>query len=172
MFENWRRRSQEKRDEFVVLISELEQLVRRANDIEQRLLTLITVAPSGDERRRYIRIVCDLPADVECKGVVSRGKIIDVGRGGIAVQGSVPVESGDIATVEAMLADSHLPLRLRGRVGWIAKMRGGTSKFGLAFISENEADETAVRRLVVGVVRNQVRSEAGLLDQLSRKTGT
>lgn len=157
--------------EFKALVDELEDLETRRTgsggfadpvdaaprqQVERRLIELIAADIPRDERRRHVRVPCDLAVQVRRDKDASPGHVVDVGAGGVLVETALPAQVGDTLEVELERRAGTLEhgLRVRGRVAWSAD--GRARQVGVAFTAKDDAAERRLRRFVIELLRKRV----------------
>jgi Tfp pilus assembly protein PilZ len=158
------------RAEFRALVDELADLearrggpdgasaddAARLEQVERRLIQLITTEIPQDERRRHVRLPCDLRVSLRAGGEAGVGVVVDVGTGGIFVETTLAARSGDAIDVEIHPADGDEPLRVRGKVAWATtSRRTGKLGLGIAFVAD-DAGEHRLRLVIVSLLRKRL----------------
>ncbi len=125
--------------------------------IERRIMSLVgSPPPDGEERRRSLRVACDMTVNLRSKKHTVRGQVDDIGAGGVFVRtlGDFPV--GTEVEMEVVGADAEeLGVRVRGQVAWRStKHRVGV---GVSFRNRpTAAHERQLRRFVIELLRHRV----------------
>ena len=159
MFLKWLKQVSGRPRAFLDLVDDLDQLMSRAALVENELLQLASIVPSRDQRRRYLRLRCDIATQVEIDGRLFWGKIIDVGLGGMMVETETPVLVSQKIKLEFSLPRSRALVSLRGVVRWYTMLEpidpGAelSVRFGVEFSSDTLAQEHSIQRLILVVVR-------------------
>lgn len=131
----------------------------RLQQIERRLLQLVTTELPQDERRKHVRLPCDLAVQLHTAGGAGAGHVIDVGTGGIFVESAVAVASGDSVDVEIKRSPGSLEhsLKVKGKVAWATtNKRTGKPGFGVAFVAGDEPSERRLRRFVIELLKKRM----------------
>ena len=124
----------------------LDYLLARMDRLARRAAALTPVAP--DERRRFPRWACDLPAALVHDGKRIPCRIVDIGGGGMAVTCDSPVPSGVRITIEAENLGA-----IAGEVRYVAGARMGfmftmdaSAQTDLCFRMANAIAHSSARR--------------------------
>src|SRR5262245_61115622 len=98
--------------------------------IERRIMELVGDAPPEGERRRAMRLHCDLKVKLRTKEHSIRAKVTDIGHGGVFVATELELPVGTVVELEVRgeESDEH-GLRVRGEVAW----RDGDAGLGVSF---------------------------------------
>lgn len=161
------------RAEFRALVDELAELearrtgsgghlpedAARVQQVERRLLQLVTTAIPHDERRRHVRLPCDLWVNLHVGGRDERGLVVDVGAGGVFVETPQAHAPGTLIDLEMERRPGSLEqrLRVRGKVAWAATTRRtGRAGLGIAFVAPDDAAEHGLRRFVIELLRKRL----------------
>ncbi len=166
------------RAEFRALVDELADLESRRSgegayspddavrrqQIERRLLQLVTTEIPQDERRRHVRLPCDLSVTIHGPAEPAPGVVVDVGAGGIFVESGALAKPGDTVDIEIQRPpDAALhSLRVKGKVAWATTTRRtGRPGLGIAFLpatgsAADEAGERRLRRFVLSLLRKRL----------------
>ncbi len=95
----------------------------RRFEIEGRLLQLVTTEMPHDQRRRFVRVACDLLIEVIAGPQRCPGILVDVGPGGVFVQTALTARTGDAVAVVCR-GGKDGALYLHGTVVWVqARLR-------------------------------------------------
>src|SRR4029077_497658 len=129
-------------DEFKKLVDELEDIelrrsgsggfatlgdAARLQHIERRLLDLVGMSLPQDERRRYVRLPCDMVVLARLGTTQHGGKISDLGAGGVFVSTALAAGVGDEVELELERRPGTLEhgLKVKGRVAWTESKKTG-----------------------------------------------
>ena len=123
--------------------------------VERRILELVGHIPPGEERRRCVRLPCDMQVKLRSKEQSVRAKVRDIGAGGVFVSTDVPFVVGTVVELEVRGSgtDEH-GLRVRGEVAWNAD--GDNQGVGVCFNqAPSSAHERRIRRFVIELLRHR-----------------
>lgn len=156
-------------EEFRLLFAELEELetrqmrsdrlvsdVARRDQIEHRLLTLVSTISPTLERRRFRRVACDLWVEVHTRSGTASGAIVDIGVGGALVHTELRLRQHE----EVRLVVERQPglfehgIEVHGVAAWLEEdARGPRPGVGISFAA-TQAEETArLRHFVLALMR-------------------
>lgn len=94
------------------------------------------------EQRRHVRLAVDFPISFEGDGSKGEGKVINISRGGCAVESAAPVRSGQYFSAVLQPPSQQVPLLVD-----LAVVRWSTgAAFGLEFIRMEDSAKTGLRR--------------------------
>jgi hypothetical protein len=141
--ENGPRRQKPSEDDQVTRV--LDYLLARIDRLARRTAALTPVAP--DERRRFPRWSCDLPAILVHDGKRIPCTIIDIGGGGMAVDCDSPAPDGAHITIEAEILGTVF-----GEVRYV----NGT-RMGFMFTMDASAQTDLCFRMADAIERSSVR---------------
>lgn len=161
-------------EEFESLFAELEDIeLRRTGsgrffserdasrwaEIERRLVALVSTDVSAKERRRHVRVPCDLWVEVHGPAGTGPGVVADIGAGGAFVETELAVRRGE----EVRLVIERQPglfehgLDVRARVAWTGEEFDPPRRgFGVAFAADDPAATHRVRRFVLTLLRKRL----------------
>lgn len=126
--------------------------------IERRIMTLVGHTPPKEERRRAMRLPCSMSVRVRSKEQSVRGKVRDIGAGGVFVETDADFIVGTVVELEVRGTgtDEH-GLRVRGQVAWSAD--GSDRGVGVCFNQlPSTAHERRIRRFVIELLRHRVQN--------------
>jgi hypothetical protein len=123
----------------------LDYLLARMDRLARRAAALTPVAP--DERRRFPRWSCDLPAVLVHEGTRIPCRIIDIGGGGMAVSCDSPAPNGARITIEAE--------NLGTVAGEVSYVNGG--RMGLMFTMDASAQTDLCFRMANAIAHSSAR---------------
>lgn len=133
----------------------------RRQQVERRLIELITTILPTDQRRNHVRVPCELGVAVRIGQNQSPGIIVDVGAGGVFVATRLLAAVGDDIDVEIARRAGSMEhsLHVRGKVAWVAgaaaTREGERAGLGIAFSAPDEPAERRVRRFVIELLRQR-----------------
>ncbi|MFB3924123.1 MAG: response regulator [Terriglobia bacterium] len=113
----------------------------------EKLRGLFSVARGAalEERRRYVRLPHRTVVECRCAGQRHEARSIDVARGGILLECTARMDTGQVIEMEFSLPGARQPLRLLGKV-----IRGDPSgRVAVEFIEPEPQDRDALERFVV-----------------------
>lgn len=160
--------------EFKHLVDELEDIETRRSgsggygsaedaarrvQIERRLMELMVTELPKDERRKFVRLPCDLWVKLRAGDQEKPGMVVDVGAGGVFIETGLQRHTGDPIEVEIERRPGTMEhgLKVRGKVAWAAETRKtGRAGLGVAFASSDEAGERRLRRFVIELLRKRL----------------
>jgi uncharacterized protein (TIGR02266 family) len=124
--------------------------------VERRIMELVATNPPEEERRKMLRIPCELEVKLKSKTQSVRAQARDIGIGGVFVQTSKPFPVGTPVHVEVRQGSDEHGLRVRGEVSWIAAGASGAG-VGVAFSKpDSDGHERRLRRFVIELLRHRV----------------
>lgn len=159
-------------DDFDKLVGELEQvlakrrtlkdkkkrfeLAARRFELEMALIARLKPqrAEAGVEKRRNVRVPCDLSARLDVKEGVVPVRVLDVSGGGVLVEAPSPIAPHSLVSVMIDSSPGLLdePLVASGEVAWCKQ-----TKAGVAFHRIDESLERRLFDLVLRLLRAQPR---------------
>lgn len=96
----------------------------------------------SEQQRRYPRFVVDHPLVIAGDGIVAQGKLLDLSRGGCAIQTDVTAVCGLYLEVRILLPDDPAPLKIDlAPIRWIA-----SGRLGIEFIKMSADDAARLDR--------------------------
>jgi len=124
--------------------------------IERRIMELVGGKPPGEERRRSVRLPCEMKIKLRSKRKSIRADVGDIGAGGVFVETEVAFTVGTPVEVEVRShgSDEH-GLRVRGEVAW----RATSDRIGVGISFRNRptaAHERRLRRFIIELLRHRV----------------
>ncbi|HTM21867.1 MAG TPA: PilZ domain-containing protein [Kofleriaceae bacterium] len=126
--------------------------------IERRIMELVGDEPPDAERRRGLRLSCDLAVKLRTKDHSIRARVSDIGHGGVFVATDVDVPVGTVVELEVRgeESDEH-GLRVRGAVAWRDEQAPG---LGISFTERGPtaAHERRLRRFVLELLRHRIQN--------------
>lgn len=137
----------------------IEPDARRRDEIERRLLALLAIDLPAAERRRFVRVPCDLWVEVRAEVGTSSGAIVDIGAGGALVETELKVQRQDHVdlVVERQPGLVEHGINVRGTVAWTgADSTSPRSSFGVAFSATQPGEHAHLRRLVLALLRKRL----------------
>jgi len=126
--------------------------------IERRIMELVGDNPPDSERRRAMRLSCELSVKLRTKEHSARAKVTDIGVGGVFVATDVELPVGTVVELEVRGNDSdEHGLRVRGEVAW--RNPGPAGGVGVSFTERpTAAHERRLRRFVLELLRHRVQN--------------
>ncbi len=127
--------------------------------IERRIMELVGESPPRNERREAMRLPCSMSVKVRSKEQSVRGRVRDIGAGGVFVETEADFIVGTVVELEVRGGgtDEH-GLRVRGEVAWSAA-DGGDKGVGVCFNQlPSTAHERRIRRFVIELLRHRVQN--------------
>jgi hypothetical protein len=163
--------SKPSKEEFLALVDEIEAIVRRKaaargqlspednermHAIESRLVSL--VSEKVDDRRKAVRLMCNLSVKLHVKGQVWPGTAVDIGAGGVFVVTDARAEHGAPLLVEVNQTWAHFQAgeTLPGTVAWLPGPQALRQGLGVAFTNIGHETEAKIRFLVIQLLRTQI----------------
>lgn len=130
----------------------------RSAQLERRLMKLLSMDTSDQQRRRYPRVSCNFWVEVRSVQSAAPGAIVDIGVGGVFVETDLSTAIGDSIELEMERQPGALAHNLiaRGIVAWTGEQRRGQSGFGLSFVPRDEAMRAATSRFVFEILRKRL----------------
>jgi hypothetical protein len=125
--------------------------------IERRIMELVGDAPPDAERRRGMRLSCDLKVKIRTKEHSTRARVTDIGHGGVFVSTEIDLPVGTVVEIEVRGegSDEH-GLRVRGEVAW---RDGDAPGVGISFTERpTAAHERRLRRFVLELLRHRIQN--------------
>lgn len=124
--------------------------------IERRIMELVGGKPPHQERRRSVRLPCDMTIKLRSKHKSVRAQVGDIGPGGVFVMTDVGFDVGTPVEIEvrASSSDEH-GLRVRGEIAWC----GADEKVGVGVSFKNRptaAYERRLRRFIIELLRHRI----------------
>jgi Tfp pilus assembly protein PilZ len=124
--------------------------------IERRIMELVGGKPPGEERRRAVRLPCDMVIYLRSKHKAIRAQVGDIGAGGVFVKTDVSFDVGTLVEIEVRGAGAEEHgLRVRGEIAWC----GTGDKLGVGVSFKNRptaAHERRLRRFIIELLRHRV----------------
>jgi Tfp pilus assembly protein PilZ len=119
-------------------------------------MELVGGKPPGEERRRAVRLPCDMTIKLRSKHKSVRAQVGDIGAGGVFVKTSVEFDVGTPVEIEVRgsATDEH-GLRVRGEIAW----RDTSARQGVGVSFKNRptaAHERRLRRFIIELLRHRV----------------
>jgi uncharacterized protein (TIGR02266 family) len=127
--------------------------------IERRILELVHKGSPEPERRKDLRVPCDLDVRLRSKKSMVRAHTRDLSTGGVFVE--TPPDEWAIGTVvELQVRGSgtdEYGLKVRGMVSWVTQKDDAHPGVGVSFShDDSERHERRLRRFVVELLRHRV----------------
>lgn len=123
--------------------------------IERRIMELVGGKPPGEERRRSVRLPCDMSIRLRSKHKSVRANVGDIGPGGVFVRTDVVFDVGTPVEIEVRAASDEHGLRVRGEIAWC----GVNEKVGVGISFKNRptaAYERRLRRFIIELLRHRM----------------
>jgi len=125
--------------------------------VERRIMELVGQVPPGEERRRGVRLSCELSVKMRSKEQAVRAKVRDIGIGGVFIETDADWLIGTVVELEVRGSgtDEH-GLRVRGEITW-TQTEGDLKGVGVVFNqTPSSAHERRIRRFVIELLRHRV----------------
>jgi len=127
--------------------------------IERRIMALVHKGEPGSERRKTLRVPCELDVRMRSKRSQVRAHTRDLGAGGVFVE--TEPDDWSIGTVVELQVrgggtDEH-GLKVRGMVSWVTDKDDAHPGVGVSFShDDSERHERRLRRFVVELLRHRI----------------
>jgi len=126
--------------------------------IERRIMELVGDPAPDADRRQGMRLSCILQVKLRTKEQSVRGRVTDIGHGGVFVATDAELEVGTSVELEVRSegSDEH-GLRVRGQIAW--RHQGDERGVGISFTERpTAAHERRLRRFVLELLRHRIQN--------------
>lgn len=123
--------------------------------LERQIMAAMTARVGDDERRKYMRVPCQVDVRLRHGSSAVSGVVQDLGIGGVFVHTPLGLGVGESVDVEIARRPGLLEhgLKVHGTVAWSADASPGRRGLGIAFALGDEGHERRLRRFTLELLR-------------------
>jgi hypothetical protein len=131
--------------------------------VERELMKAMTARVGDDERRKFMRVPCQVDVRLRHGTSAVSGVVQDLGVGGVFVHTPLGLGVGESVDVEIARRPGQLDhgLKVHGTVAWNVDASPGRRGLGIAFTIGDEGHERRLRRFTLELLRCKAEGSTG-----------